>query len=134
MGCGLPVQKFKKVKRLRVVTNRRRQSLVSLMINYSAMQSVEKKNKWQNVISLESINNLSVEERLEMIDAIEQTLGEEYWEKLDVDPEEVNVTDIEPGDVLLAQESLEEYKKNPQSGVSWDEFYKDETARLSKPK
>ncbi len=85
------------------------------------------KSTLPRMIDMEAIDTLSVAQRLEIIEAIQNSMGKEYDVWL-----QSHGADEDEGkdDLTLAQEALAEYKANPSSAIPWDDFYKGEIERL----
>lgn len=73
------------------------------------------KNNMQN---LESIKSMSVQDRLQLIEAIWQTLDD-------------NVLKEDNREISLLEDRLEEYKKYPEQTESWDDFKKRMTRKIN---
>ncbi|MES2774554.1 MAG: hypothetical protein V4722_10235 [Bacteroidota bacterium] len=81
------------------------------------------------VIDMEAIGKLTIAQRFDIIEAIQNTMGSEYEEWLQ-GPDEDDEDDEGKDDLTLAREALAEYKANPSSATPWEDFYKEEVERL----
>jgi hypothetical protein len=79
------------------------------------------------MIDMEAIDTLTVAQRLNIIEVIQNSMGKEYDAWLQSHGED---EDEGKDDVTLAQEALMEYEANPESAIPWDEFYKAELESL----
>ena len=82
--------------------------------------------------ALEAMNHLSENEKLQLAEAIGQTLPDIWVEWLEKKADELYESDEE--DIRLAEEALAEYRANPETAVPWDGFYKQQIERLKETK
>jgi hypothetical protein len=82
--------------------------------------------------ALEAMNQLSENEKLQLLDAIGESLPEVWQEWLERKADAFYESDEE--DIRLAEEALAEYRANPETAVPWDEFYKQQLERLKETK
>jgi hypothetical protein len=82
--------------------------------------------------ALHSLEKLNTEEKLKLAEAIGHSIPDEFSVWLEKKVDELSETDEE--DIRLAEEALAEYHANPGSAVTWDEFYKQQMAGLTKSK
>lgn len=92
--------------------------------------TVENLSPFQNALSI--LEKLSTEEKLRLAEAIGHSIPYEFSVWLEKKYDELSETDDE--DIRLAEEALAEYHANPGLAVTWDKFYKQQMAGLTKSK
>ncbi len=91
---------------------------------------MEKKSAFQ--FAKDAMEMLGTEEKLKLAEAIGHSIPDEFSVWLEKKYDELSETDDE--DIRLAEEALAEYHANPGSVITWDEFYKQQMAGLTKSK
>ena len=82
--------------------------------------------------AIEAMAKLNTTEKLKLTEAIGHSIPDAFSEWIEKKYDELYETDEE--DIRLAEEALVEYRANPESAVSWDEFYKAQMNRLKESK
>jgi hypothetical protein len=82
--------------------------------------------------ALAAMEKLTATEKLQLAEAIGETLPDIWPEWIEKKADELYESDEE--DIRLAEEALAEYNANPASAVPWDEFYQQQLNHLKESK